>query len=313
MMPSIIETLGASPSFIENELLNPDLYRHAAEDFLRQCQIRSRQPDLELLSEILLHYSSLPYENLSKIIKHKNHKEWLEKIRLPGEVLDDHFRFHLGGTCFALTFTLETILNHLGYLCYPLMADMKWKPNSHCALIVRNQGDRYLVDPGYLLNRPMRLNVNRPRVFLHQISGVEVVYQQAEQYYHLYTFNRDQMKWRYKFRDIVCSRHDFLTYWLESYYWNSMHGLLLNKIEKGRMVYVHKTFMRETTVETRMNRNIKRDYHSSITGEFRIQAGKIEEALSALEVNLSRERELGLWVPKETGIKNQETRDKIKD
>jgi arylamine N-acetyltransferase len=312
-MPAIIETLNTSPSFIENELLNPDLYRHAAEDFLRQCHIRSREPDLELLSEILLHYSSLPYENLSKIIKHKNHIEWLDKIRLPGEVLDDHFHLHFGGTCFALTFTLETILTHLGFLCYPLMADMKWKPNSHCVLIVRYQGDQYLVDPGYLLNRPMQLNGNRRRIFLHQISGVEVGYQQAEQCYHLYTFNRDQIKWRYKFRDIVCSRHDFLAYWLESYYWNSMHGLLLNKIEKGRMVYIHKNFMRETTVETRLNRNIKRNFHSAITEEFRIQAEKIEEALSALEVNLSRERELGLWVPKETRIKKQDSRNKNQD
>ena len=313
MILPILETLHLSPSMIENEILNPDLYRHAAGDFIKQCAIISRNPDLGLLSEVLLYYSRLPYENLSKIIKHQNQTEWLRKIRLPGEVLDDHFRCHLGGTCFALTFTLETILDSLGFVCYPVMADMKWKPDSHCALIVLYNDNQYLVDPGYLLNRPMQLNAERRRVFLHEVSGVEVVYRQAEQRYHLYTFDKTGTKWRYSFRDTGCSRRDFLAFWLESYYWNSMHGLLLNKIEKGRMVYVHKTFMRETTVETRVNRNIKLDYHSAIGGVFNIQAGKIEEALSALEANLLQERELGLWSPKETGNKNQESRNKMKD
>ena len=312
-MPSILDTLHLSTSVIENEILNPDLYRHAAGDFIKQCSIFSGNPDLDLLGEVLLYYSRLPYENLSKIIKHQKQTEWLQKIRLPGEVLDDHFSCHLGGTCFSLTFTLETILARLGFICYPVMADMKWRPNSHCALIVRYQGDQYLVDPGYLLNRPMQLNVERPRIFLHEVSGVEVVYQQAERRYHLYTFDRAGMKWRYSFRNIGCSRRDFLAFWLESFYWNSMHGLLLNKIEKGRMVYVHKTYMRETTAETRVNRNIKPDYHSAIAEVFDIQARKVEEALSALQANLLRERELGLWIPKETRIENQATRSKIKD
>ncbi|MBN1781282.1 arylamine N-acetyltransferase [bacterium] len=284
---------------VEHDLLNPALYGKSAEYFVRHFGIHPRPPDLDFLGEILLSFSQFPYENLSKIIKHKDRMDWLEKIRLPEEVVDDHARFHLGGTCFSLTFTLETILTRFGFLCYPVMADMKWKPNSHCALIVLWQGDKYLVDPGYLLNRPLQLNVEKPRIFTSEVSGVELIFRSHESGYDLYTFNKSQMKWRYRFRDQVCSRQDFLQFWLDSYYWNSMHGLLLTRLEKDRMIYVHKHFMRETSYTEKKNRNIRQNYHEAIHEIFGIQPEIVEQALSSLDVNMARERELGLWKPKE--------------
>ncbi|MBN2105353.1 arylamine N-acetyltransferase [bacterium] len=284
-------------SFV-NDILNPDNYHQAVDIFFKYFQVPKRSPSLDYLSEILLCYSHLPYENLSKIIKHKNQMEWTDKIRLPEEVMDDHMHFRFGGTCFSLTFTLETILSLAGFVCYPIMADMKWRPNSHCALIVIWKGDKYLIDPGYLLNQPMRLNGAKPRVLHSEISGVEVIYRPSEDYYHLYTFNKDQTKWRYRFRDIIVSRQEYFALWLDSYHWNSMHGLLLTKTKKGCMVYVHKTFMRETTFKSKKNINIKHDYHQAIHDTFGIDKIKVEEALAALDVNMQRERELGLWVPK---------------
>jgi len=293
---------------IASNVLNPESYFRSADLFLKHFQILKKSPDLEFLSEILLYYSRLPYENLSKIIKHKAQMDWIEKIRLPEEVMEDHEHFHFGGTCFSLTFTLETILTRLGFICYPIMADMKWKPNSHCALIVIWKNDKYLVDPGYLLNQPMHLNVKKPRIFHSEISGVEVIYHVSDDSYHLYTFNKTQTKWRYRFRDTICNRDAFLRFWLDSYYWNSMHGLLLTKVEKGRMVYVHKTYMRETTFDAKKNRNIKHEYHTAIQETFGIEKIKVEEALAALDINLARERELGLWVPKRANASSIEQR-----
>jgi hypothetical protein len=94
------------------------------------------------------------------------------------------------------------------------------------------------------------------------------------------------------------SADTFLDHWLSSFHWNSMHGLCLTKLEKDRMVYIHKTFMRETTFERKVNTNIKNRVHESIHGIFGIDPDLVEQALEALKINMEREREMGLWVPK---------------
>ncbi|NQT25969.1 arylamine N-acetyltransferase [candidate division KSB1 bacterium] len=295
----------------QTPILKFDPHPEAVSAFRKHFSISREKPDIELLKEILSHYSQIPYENLSKIIKHHQFDDVSEKIRLPEEVMEDHARFHLGGTCFALTFFLEAILKQHGYNCYPVMADMRYGPNTHCAMVVILNGIKYLVDPGYLLNQPMELVQNRPRIYDTEFSGVELVYQITTSLYEIYTFRKDEIKWRYQFRDIPVAPKDFARLWTSSFAWNGMHGLCLSRTEKGRMVYVHKTFMRETSYDKKTNYNIKKDYHLRIHETFGIAPERVEEALAALEANLERERELGLWVPKKSGTVNGE-REKIK-
>ena len=279
-------------------LLHSEHYFKTSQHFQEFFSISFRNPDINYLGEILLHFSNLPYENISKIIKRHHHFEDLEKIRLPDEVMEDHAKHHLGGTCFSLTFFLQTILQNQGFSCYPIMADMRWGENVHCALIVQYDRKKYLVDPGYLLNQPMELSAEKPRILHSETSGIELVYHQKERYYHLYTFNREQTKWRYRFNDRSVSAEEFLKFWLDSFSWNTMHGLCLTKVEKGRMVYIHKNYMRETTFKGKQNFNIKQNYHETIQKIFGIDPNLVDEAKSALQANLAKERELGLWVPK---------------
>jgi arylamine N-acetyltransferase len=280
-------------------LLDLEHYSRSSRQFHRFFSIFPQNPGLEYLSEILFHFSRLPYENISKIIKRHRYFERFDKIRLPDEVMDDHAQHGLGGTCFSLTYFLQTILHHRGFPSYPVMVDMRWGENVHCALIVLFDESKYLVDPGYLLNRPMELTSTKPRIFHNDNSGVEMVFQSEDQFYHIYTFNRQQTKWRYRFKDRPVSQDEFLHYWLDSFGWNSMHGLCLTKVEKGRMVYIHKNYMRQTTSDGKQNFNIRQNYHETIRDIFRIDPALVDEAKSALEANLTRERELGLRVPKE--------------
>jgi arylamine N-acetyltransferase len=293
-------------------ILKPGQHPQAVAAFRTYFSISRDNPDVELLKEILSHFSRIPYENLSKIIKHHRFTDVSEKIRLPEEVMEDHARFHLGGTCFALTFFLESILKQHGYACYPVMADMRYGPNTHSAMIVLLDGVKYLADPGYLLNQPMELTTNRPRLYDTEFSGVELVFRPETSLYEIYTFRQDEIKWRYQFRDVPVSPEDFARLWASSFTWNGMHGLCLTRTEKGRMVYVHKTFMRETSFGTKKNTNIKKDYHLRIHEIFGIAPERVEEALAALEANLERERELGLWIPKKS-IQYTVHRNKVED
>lgn len=281
-------------------ILDPSRHTDAVERFKTLFSVSDNPPGLDFLETILSDFSGFPYENISKIIKYHRHFEGVERIRLPEEVVEDHARYRLGGTCFSLTYFLQTILIQTGFGCYPVMADMRSGKNVHCALVLTLDGRRYLVDPGYLLSQPMELNVEKPRMYRTPFSGVELVFRPEQEVYDLYTFDRSEMKWRYRFRDRPVSAETFLRHWLSSFGWSSMHGLCLTRIEKNRMIYVHKTFMRETYLGEKRNVNIKKNYHATIREVFGIVPQLVEEALAAVEANMARERELGLWVPKKT-------------
>ena len=280
------------------KVLNIDLYSDSVKAFSRFFAISKKNADLTLLEEVLTCFSRLPYENISKIIKQYNHFNSTGAIRLPTEVMEDHTLHRLGGTCFSLTFFLQTILMQYGFQCYPVMADMRWGKNVHCALIVLYNQKYYLTDPGYLLHKPFEMDTNNPRIYFSDHSGVEILFASPTKAYEVYTFNHEKTIWRYRFWNRPVKKDIFLSYWLDSFHWNSMHGLCLTKSEKGKMIYVHKYFMRETTFEGKRNFNIKNNYHKIIQSHFGIDPERVEEALSALEANMVNEKELGLWIPK---------------
>lgn len=252
--------------------------------------LRRGKPDGPFLCTLLEYFSHLPYENISKIIKWNRCFTRREHLRLPEEVISEHIDRNLGGTCFSLTFFLQTILYHNGFRCYPVTADMRAGKNIHCALIVWIDGQRYLVDPGYLLNQPMLLNSDRPRLFRSAHAGVELQFERGRNRYHLFTFNRQGKKWRYSFVDQPATPDKFLRHWEESFYRNSMHGLCLTKVQKDGLIYIHNTFMRETNLDGKKNYNLRNRLHHTIQNIFGIQQDLVEQALAALKENLQREK-----------------------
>ncbi len=284
--------------------LLPENHSESVRYFLNFYKLQTGQPNLETLQKILKKFTNFPYENISKIIKLSQTWETEEKFRLPDEVMDDHANFLLGGTCFSLTFFLETILLHQEYQCYPIMADMKAGRNIHCAIIVLYDQKKYLVDPGYLLNTPMEINPQQPRVYRTPTTGVELQFNDLLHFYQLFTFNKEKMTWRYNFVDRPCPPDEFLAHWQASFTKPSMHGICLTKIQKDGYIFIHKNFMRETTFIAKKNFNIRQNYHQTIHDIFGIDKQLIEQAQAALEINLAKERELGIFKSEESEIPN---------
>lgn len=277
----------------------PENFKEAGNEFLSFYAISPKLPDVDYLQQILAAYTNLPYENVSKIIKLNNHFTSEDRIRLPDEVIADHEQFRLGGTCFSLTFYLQAILLHQGFSCYPVLADMRNLPNVHCALVVIMSGKKYLIDPGYLLTRPMQISKDNPRLYRTEHTGVELRFDREEERFHLYTFDRSQYKWRYRFLDQPAAPEQFLKYWHESFYKGTMHGIVLTKINPDGMIYMHNDYMRITTPEGQQKQRVKSDYIRVVEDRFGLQGELVERAQEALQRNLALERELGIFKPKE--------------
>lgn len=273
-------------------ILDPAQHAPGVELFLKNYDISPvRRADMDRLCEILQHFGQLPYENLSKIIKfHRWGENEAARLRLPEEIIADHLRRRFGGTCFSLTFFLQTILWHHGFVAYAVMGDMRAGRNIHCALVVVLDGVKYLVDPGYLLRRPMALDPNRPRLYHTEFAGVEVLFDSNRQAYEVFTFNRQAMKWRYRFADRPTPPEEFLQHWQASFHRNSMHGLCLTLAAENELIYIHKDFMRIMTVDGKRNVPIKRNYHAAIQQWFGIAPEYVEQAMAALKENMAREQ-----------------------
>jgi len=273
-------------------ILDPKHHDAGVRLFGRHYDISSRrQPGLELLRQILSGFSHLPYENLSKIIKfHRYGENEEQRLRLPEEVMEDHLRLRLGGTCFSLTFCLQSILMHYGFPAYVVMGDMKTGRNIHCAIVVMLDDVKYLVDPGYLLRQPMALDPNQPRLYHTEFAGVELRFDWQTETHEVFTFNRQEMKWRYRFADRPAPPDEFLQHWQASFHRNSMNGLCLTCAAENELIFIHKDFMRLTTLDGKRNVPIKRSYHATIQQLFGIAPEYVEQALSALRENLAREK-----------------------
>ena len=271
------------------DCLSPKEYAEIAHDFLIKHSISiNKAQSLEPLGEVLQAFLKIPYENLSKILKFNTKHQDTIAIRMPDEVWSDFRNYKLGGTCFSLTYFLQTIVEYLGYNSYPVMAHMRAGENHHCALVVLWQGEHYLADPGYVLDLPMRLTRNNAMRYRNAHTGVEICPTAHPNEYELYTFTNEKRVWRYKFQDIAVSADEFFKHWTHSFSWNGMNGLCLSRNERDALVYVHNFHMRETTIRGKKNINLKKNRAVLINQAFGIPEHIIKKAENALLDNRER-------------------------
>ncbi|MBD3376675.1 hypothetical protein GF406_16690 [candidate division KSB1 bacterium] len=280
------------------ETLDPYRHREAVWQFLDYFDLQRQSPSLSFLQTLTSHYSKFPYENISKILKLYKDFFSVDRIRLPEEVLHDYIDQRLGGTCWSLTFFLQTILLNLGYVVYPITAHMRNRPNWHCALILLWQKKHFLIDPGYLLNVPLQLHPDQPRVFHTEHTGVELHFDRAEETYHLYTFNRDQRKWRYAFQDLPVPSDRFLQLWLDSFYKGTMHSVLITRVKKEGMLYLHNDYLQISNRYGRKKENLENKSLHIVQELFDISPELVKEARRIIPLHLEMERQHGIYKPK---------------
>ena len=261
--------------------LDPGAHTKSARRFLEFYNIKDRNAGSEILREVLTAFSNLPYENLSKIVKLERDYSAPDRIRLPEEVMEDHARHRLGGTCFSLTFFLQSILVSLGFTCYPVIAHMSRMRNSHCALIIVRGTEHWLADPGYLLNEPMRLDKDRSRIYRTPHTGVELRFSQDDEHYEIHTFNQNQLKFRYRFQNVPQSPEQFLDHWLGSFYWPGMRGMCLTRVNADGMVYVHNDYVQVQNLKGKRKGHVT-DIYKLVNENFHISPEWVERAREAI-------------------------------
>jgi N-hydroxyarylamine O-acetyltransferase len=118
------------------------------ERYRRLLGVDPGQPDLALLSRIVrAHVTRIPFENVSKL--YSVHHYGRRRLPTLEEYLDGIETNRFGGTCYINNHSLSRLLLHLGFDVSYCGAQMTDHIDVHTVILVRVDGEEFLVDTGY--------------------------------------------------------------------------------------------------------------------------------------------------------------------
>lgn len=185
--------------------------------------------DLAALSRLCRAFAQLPYENLTKILKHS--RTCTKARREVDEVVADHILHGTGGTCFSLTAALVALLRAAGWSAAPILADRHYGVDTHCAVRVEVAGVAYLLDPGYLLVEPIPLAAAQagPLRIAAAAGAIELVPSATGERIDLLTIQGGQRSRRLTFKAAAVDERTFGRAWDESFAFDMMRYPVLTR------------------------------------------------------------------------------------
>ncbi|HZZ77023.1 MAG TPA: arylamine N-acetyltransferase [Gemmataceae bacterium] len=254
------------------------------QQFLQAHGIDAARPPVEVLGELARAFAGLPFENLTKIIKESESGRREDARRMPDEVLADHWALGAGGTCFALTSTLLHLVRALGFPAEPILADRRYGADTHSGLLVWLDGKPHLLDPGYLIVKPLPLpesgEVRVPTPFNELIleasdGGKKVA---------LSTRQEKQTTYRLTFKTTPVDAGEFLRAWDLSFEADMMRYPVLSRVVEGRQLYLQKQHLMVRGADATSRAEVPPDQLIvEVARQFRIAPVLVAKALTLLQ------------------------------
>lgn len=108
---------------------------------------RRQRPTLGYLDALIGAFAHrVPWESVTRLIKRNATAETADCPRWPQEVWRDALDLGGGGTCFEIHYAFFALLTALGFEGYLTLNDMGETRACHAALVIRLDGQKYLVD-----------------------------------------------------------------------------------------------------------------------------------------------------------------------
>lgn len=240
--------------------------QRAAEPFLDHFRIVPRRPDQDLLWAVGEAFAALPYENLTKLIRKHTTPPGVCRRRGAGEVVTDHIALGTGGTCFSLTNLFLAVLGRVGYRCRPVLCDMKAGPDTHCAVIIDLPAGPHLMDPGYLLHRPLPLPPLGESVRATPVAEVRVAAVDGGAAYAVRTGG----VLRYRLKPAVVSPEQFVARWEDSFDWGHLGNLHVSRALETGYAYLHGHKLRVQRPDGKETLNVRADLDGALRDRFGI-------------------------------------------
>lgn len=215
--------------------------------FERACRLEPCAAPRTRLERLAHAFSRLPYENLTKILKLSQCGTPAAARRTPAEVIGDHQQLGTGGTCFSLTATLLHLVRALGFRAWPILADRRYGPDTHCAVRVEIDGQPHLLDPGYLLARPVPLPCRDAVEIQGAARRLWLEPSPDGRRVSLVSCAGGARRERLTFKAEPADESDFLRAWDASFFWEAMRYPVVSALRAGRHLYLQGNRLLERT------------------------------------------------------------------
>ncbi len=228
-------------------------------------------------------FAQIPYENLTKVIA-RSQRCGETAFRLPDEVLLDHFAHGTGGTCFSLTAAMLAVLRSLGWRAEPILADRHYGADTHCALLVWVDGVPHLLDPGYLILQPVRIDVAAATTIHTAFSELRLEPLASGARLQLSTVQKHGLTPRLTYKTAAVDPGDFQRAWARSFDWDMMRYPVLTCVAGDSQIYLQgrRLQRRDHTGATRRELS-DAELTTAMKEQFGIEATIAARALRILE------------------------------
>ena len=244
----------------------------------------------EKILEMCNRFSTVTYENLTKIIRYAETGSSSSALLLDDSFQNDVDAWMGGGTCFSMTWFVYQELLELGLSPKLWMGHKRKERNIHCALYLPYEGKEFLFDPGYLIFDPLEI----PRTFLvgenvtvYPLVPNAVRLVRQKDLLELWTGSlQGNMKLRFEFEMCGVSETEFRKYWQESFDREMMTYPVLNRLdrERGIQYYLQKGNLMIRDKDGSRMEKIEREQQGTVLSEiFNLSPELIEKALFVLD------------------------------
>ncbi|MCB8959154.1 MAG: arylamine N-acetyltransferase [Ardenticatenales bacterium] len=132
------------------------LSNNQTEQILAFLDVLASPPSLPFLTTLLAAYTEhVPWESASRLVRRAQHADNEACVNWPATFWQQAETHGLGGTCFESNLAFYALLEQLGFELYLTINNMGEQVGCHTALIVRLDGEKWLVDVGLPLFVPL--------------------------------------------------------------------------------------------------------------------------------------------------------------
>ncbi len=253
-------------------------------EFLRRSAIDAEKPPVELLTAAATAFARLPFENLTKIIKDAEAGRVEEARRTPEEVLADHWSLGAGGTCFALTSAMLHLVRALGFEAEPILADRRYGDDTHSAFLVWLDGRPHLLDPGYLIVKPLPLPTAGEVRIATPFNELILIAKDGGAKVDLHTRQDQQTTYRLTFKTTPVDAGEFLRAWDVSFDADMMRYPVLSRVVGNQQIYFQKQHLLVRGADESRRREVTPDrLIDELARQFQIAPALIAKALQVLK------------------------------
>ena len=281
------QAAGNIKAFTANALLPPACCYNPKMDVLKEFLDHFRIPSAieprQLLGAVATAYARLPYENITKIIKRAEVGSHEKARRYPEEVIRNHIDWGSGGTCFSLTAALLELVRSLGWRAEYILADRRYGPDTHCALLIWIDDTPHLLDPGFLIVDPVPLNSRGAHVVETGCNRLVLSPDTGKDRIELSTLRKGTETYRLTYKTAPVDPGEFYKAWDASFDWEMMRYPLLTRAEASRQIYMRGSMLQISDAESVDRREISgEELIAGISAAFQMDPALVARAVSIL-------------------------------